>query len=60
MLDSDDEDAITIFNLYISDKIVENEMKKRKRDYILPIMLYAIEKTYQTSIHLCLVYYTNL
>ena len=35
-------DGVTVFNLYISDKMVEREKKKRTRDFIIPVIMLSI------------------
>lgn len=34
---------ITTFNLYIPDKLVEDEKKKREQHYIFPVLIYAFQ-----------------
>lgn len=43
-----DDGEITQFDLYIPDKLVEKEKQKRERDYVLPVLIYAISELYQT------------
>ena len=37
-----DDGELTIFNLWVSDKMVEKEIKKRTRDYVIPVIFYSI------------------
>ena len=40
--DDDDDDSRYIFTLYVSDKIVANEMRKRTTNFVIPLLLFGI------------------
>lgn len=37
---------ITTFSLFVSDKLVEDEKKKREQHYIFPVLIYALQAIY--------------
>jgi hypothetical protein len=48
---SDEHGELTIFNLYVSDKMVSKEKRKRTLDFMIPLIIYGTEKIFMTVIN---------
>lgn len=43
-------DDVTIFNLFISDDVVQREKRKRTLDFAIPVAIYGLEQLFMSAI----------